>query len=203
MKRRLKAILILAIILIAGAILALAAISQRGFSSRDEPTFVEAFIARRIRQLSVPREASERQNPVQAGDEVISEAMAHFADHCALCHGNDGRGRTEIGGGLYPKPTDMTQPETQNLSDGELYYIIENGVRLTGMPAFGEGGGEDEDTWKLVRFIRRLPDLTDDELARMKEMNPKTPAELKREEELQRFLRGETDSVPAGDGHRH
>ena len=203
MRQTVKTIVILAIVLIAGAALALALVGHRGFSSRDNPTFIEAFIARWIRHMGVPRNAREQQNPVQSSDAVIVEAMAHFADHCALCHGNDGRGRTEIGGGLYPKPPDMTLPETQNLSDGELYYIIENGVRLTGMPAFGEGGTEDEDTWKLVRFIRHLPDLTDDELARMKEMNPRTPAELKREEELRRFLSGETESVPAEDSHQH
>ncbi|HEX4999446.1 MAG TPA: c-type cytochrome [Terriglobia bacterium] len=202
MKRRIKILLILAIVLVAAA-LAVAAVGHRGFSSREDPTFVEAFIARRVRQMGVPPDARERPNPVQPGADAIADAMTHFADHCAICHGNDGRGRTAIGQGLYPKPPDMTQPETQNLSDGELYYIIENGVRLTGMPAFGNGGYEDEDTWKLVGFIRRLPDLTDEELMRMKDMNPRTPAELKREEELQRFLRGETDNVPAGDSHRH
>jgi mono/diheme cytochrome c family protein len=123
--------------------------------------------------------------------------MEHFADHCAICHGNDGRGATLIGKGLYPKAPDMTLPATQELTDGALYYIIENGVRLTGMPAFGEEKGSlhDEESWQLVHFIRHLPDITDEELAEMKKMNPRSPGELEREEIIRRFLEGE-DTEP-------
>jgi mono/diheme cytochrome c family protein len=129
--------------------------------------------------------------------------MEHFADHCATCHANDGSGNNAIGKGLYPKPPDMRQAATQNLSDGELYYIIHNGVRFTGMPAFGPpDGSEDVDSWKLVRFIRHLPQITDNELARMKEMNPKSPADLKEEEDIQRFLEG-NDNGSSGESHKH
>ena len=160
---------------------------NHGFSARDEPTAVEAFLARRLRRMAVPRAAVQARNPVQASSEVLSEAMAHFADHCATCHANDGSGSTEIGKGLYPKPPDMRQSLTQNLTDGEIFYIIHNGIRLTGMPAFGEPRADeaDQDSWKLVHFIRRLPAITPDELEQMKEMNPRSPAELKEEEALE------------------
>jgi mono/diheme cytochrome c family protein len=130
--------------------------------------------------------------------------MEHFADHCATCHGNDGRGMTLIGRGLYPKPPDMTARTTQELSDGELYYIIENGVRFTGMPAFGEDpdNTEDTETWDLVHFIRHLPNLTDEEAAQMKKMNPKSPMELEKEERMRKFLQGE-DTPPAENNHEH
>jgi len=65
----------------------------------------------------------------------------------------------------------MRSREVQNLSDGELFFIIQNGIRLSGMPAWGGMHGE-EDSWKLVRFIRHLPDLTADEIEQMKELNP-------------------------------
>ena len=81
-----------------------------------------------------------------SSDLVWGQGRAHFADHCASCHGNDGRGNTEMGRNLYPKAPDMRQSGTQHLSDGELYWIIENGVRLTGMPAWGDGSGNDPDT---------------------------------------------------------
>ena len=70
---------------------------------------------------------------------------------------------------MYPKVPDLRDQETQKLTDGELYYIISNGVRFTGMPAFG---GEDspEEIWKLVLFIRRLPNLSPEELKRMQRM---------------------------------
>jgi mono/diheme cytochrome c family protein len=179
-------------------------ILSRGFSARDEPTAVEAFIARRLRLLAIPRHARELTNPVPVSDEVFSRAMMHFADHCASCHGNDGRGETPIGRGLYPKPPDMTQTATQQLTDGDLYYIIENGVRFTGMPAFGEDPGNEQnvESWDLVHFIRRLPRMTDDELAAMKKMNPRSPMELEREERIRKFLQGE-DNPPAGSGHEH
>jgi mono/diheme cytochrome c family protein len=176
---------------------------SRGFSARNQPTSVEAFIARRLRHLAIPRGAREAKNAVPASPEVLSEAMAHFADHCAFCHANDGSGNTDIGRGLYPKPPDMRQSDTQSLTDGELYYIIHNGVRFTGMPAFGEetSNRQDEDSWKLVYFVRHLPRITAQELEEMKKMNPKSPAELEEEDEIRRFLQGEDQ--PAGETHRH
>jgi mono/diheme cytochrome c family protein len=176
----------------------------RGFSAREEPTRAEALVARELRHLSIPAGARALPNPVQAGPEVLSRAMEHFADHCSTCHGNDGRGMTLIGRGLYPKPPDMTGAATQELSDGELYYIIENGVRFTGMPAFGEepDNNEDTETWDLVHFIRHLPNMTDDEVAQMKKMNPKSPMELEKEERMRKFLRGD-DTQPAETGHEH
>jgi mono/diheme cytochrome c family protein len=192
------------LLLLAGAILATAAVYMlsRGFSARDEPTAIEAFVAGQIRHIAVPGAARQMTNPVAASPEVVSEAMEHFADHCATCHGNDGSGNAAIGKGLYPKPPDMRQAATQKLSDGELYYIIHNGVRFTGMPAFGAEGAQDEDSWKLVRFIRHLPKVTDEELARMKDMNPKSPGDLKEEDEIKKFLEG-SDSQPPEEIHKH
>src|SRR6187401_145054 len=108
------------------AILAVAAVSlwgwsvlSRGLSARDEPGIAEAFVARRLRRLAIPNDARDAKNPVKSTPEVISGAMEHFADHCAICHSNDGTGNTAIGRGLYPKAPDMTQAETQELTDGE------------------------------------------------------------------------------------
>ena len=178
---------------------------SRGFSARDNPNAAEAFIARQVRHLAVPRAARQMTNPVAAGPQVLAEATEHFADHCATCHGNDGSGNAAIGKGLYPKPPDMRQAGTQNLSDGELYYIIHNGVRFTGMPAFGpDNGAQDDDSWKLVHFIRHLPQITGEELARMKDMNPKSPADLEEEDEIKRFLEGaETESSEETRKHHH
>lgn len=126
--------------------------------------------------------------------------MSHFADHCASCHGNDGSGATQIGRNLYPKAPDMRLAATQTLSDGELFYIIENGVRFTGMPAWSTGTLEGaEATWHLVRFIRHLPALTPEELREMDALNPKTPSELEEETKDREFLNGTTDAAePAG-----
>jgi hypothetical protein len=84
----------------------------------------------------------------------------------------------------------MRLAETQNLTDGELYYIIENGIRFTGMPAWGQGGPNDHETWHLVLFIRHLPHLTQDEIADMKNHNPRSPADIEEERLEEEFLNG-------------
>jgi len=78
------------------------------------------------------------------------------------------------------------------MTDGELFYVIKNGVRLTGMSAWGGSDHDDEDSWKLVHFIRHLPQLTSQELEEMKKLNPKSPDELKEEQEEEEFLNGGT-----------
>jgi mono/diheme cytochrome c family protein len=194
---------VLLLLILIGILGGVGYILSRGISARAEPSAAEAFIARHLRRLAIPRAAREAMNPVPATPEVLMEAMEHFADHCAFCHANDGSGNTDIGKGLYPKPPDMKQAATQNLSDGELFYLIQNGVRFTGMPGFAvPDGSHDQDSWKLVRFIRHLPMITDEELAQMKEMNPKTPADLKEEEEIKRFLEG-NENPSSNETHRH
>ncbi len=170
---------------------------RHGVSARDEPTAVEAFVARRLRHLAVPRASRDAKNPVAATPEALARARAHWADHCASCHGNDGRGRTQMGQGLYPKAPDMTLAQTQSLSDGEIFYIIENGVRLTGMPAWGgEASGDEVETWELVHFVRHLPKITPEELAEMKGLNPRGRKEWEQEEAERRFLEG-GEAAPA------
>src|SRR5438552_4079168 len=83
------------------------ALCRRGFSARDRPSAIAEMLARRLRLLSIPHGAREATNPVASSPEVLAEARAHFADHCASCHDNDGRGKTTLGQNLYPKAPDM------------------------------------------------------------------------------------------------
>ncbi|MGH7821371.1 MAG: EamA family transporter, partial [Candidatus Binatia bacterium] len=94
----------------------------RGVSARDEPSAVEAFLARRLRDAAIPAEARQAKNPVAPSPEVLSEARDHYADHCAVCHGNDGSGGTAIGENVYPPAPDLAKERTQSLSDGEIFY---------------------------------------------------------------------------------
>lgn len=143
-------------------------IRGHGFDARAEPSQLETSVARRLRSFAIPREMRDARNPVAATELAIAEARDHFADHCAVCHANDGSGRTQIGENLYPPTPDMGASATQELSDGELFYMIHSGVPLTGMPGWG---GEDEENWKLVLFIRHLPELLPVELELMNEIN--------------------------------
>lgn len=145
-----------------------------GLSARPVPGATETRLARAVRRWAVPRDVRDRTNPVASSPEVVEEGLAHFARYCATCHANDGSGETTIGKGLFPKAPDMRRAPTQDLTDGELFYIIEYGVRFTGMPAWGDGSAKGEELgWKLVRFIRHQPELTPEELERMEALNPK------------------------------
>jgi mono/diheme cytochrome c family protein len=179
-------------------------IVRRGLSAHDDPSRIEAVMARTMRRLATPQATRARLNPVPPTAAVLQQALEHYADHCASCHANDGSGDTEIGRGLYPKVPDMRASDTQSLSDGELFSIIEHGIRLTGMPAWGNGTPEGErDSWALVRFIRRLPMLSADDIERMESLNPKSASQVKEEEETRRFLSGESEATPPGDQRPH
>ena len=163
---------------------------RHGVSAQAEPTAMETMIASTARHFAVPLSARGARNPVPLTAATVGEGRDHFADHCANCHANDGSGRTEIGTSLYPKAPDMRSAHTQNLSDGELFYIIKNGVRLTGMPAWS-GDHSDDDNWKLVHFIRHLPKITPEEIEQMKRMNPISPHEMREQQEDEEFLKGD------------
>jgi mono/diheme cytochrome c family protein len=181
-----------------------------GLSAHDDPTAVEHILARIMRRYATPSDLRRTKNPVPSTPQVLAEARAHFADHCAVCHGNDGKGETEMGPKFYPKVPDMTLPETQAMSDGEIFATIENGIRLTGMPGWGDGTAQSGyASWTLVHFIRHLPQITPEELEEMKSLNPKTRKELEAEEEERRFLEGEGEEderaapTPARPSHDH
>src|SRR5215472_4139923 len=109
---------------------------RQGFSANEEPSAVEKLVARTVRNLSIPASARRQTNPWKPTPENLQEARDRFLARCAVCHGTDGSGVTEEGRNLYPKPPDLRAPRTQNLTDGEIHYIIQNGVRLTGMAAW-------------------------------------------------------------------
>jgi mono/diheme cytochrome c family protein len=174
-----------------------------GFSTRTPPMKLEVIAAEGARRLALPKGASARVNPVGNSPQVLEEAAAHWADHCASCHGNDGKGKTPLGQQMYPRAPDMALQSTQRMSDGELFFIIENGVRLSGMPGWGGAAHGEEDSWKLVHFIRHLPSLTSSEIEAMEKLNPKTPDEIEEERQEQEFLSGKPISETRTKGHHH
>jgi mono/diheme cytochrome c family protein len=205
MIRRLLLTLIVLIVLAAVAAAAAAYyVQQHGMSARGEPGAIETAVALRLRHLSIPAAERNKRNPVPATAENVRAGMAHFADHCAVCHNNNGVGDTDFGRGLYPKPPNMRENRTQSLSDGEIFSIIENGIRFTGMPAFGDDPTHgDEDTWKLVLFIRHLPKITDQEIAEMEKLNPKSPADKDEEQKENDFLGGGKTAPAQPHTHSH
>jgi len=208
MTRRARiAIVVAAVVFLATAGL-YAFVNGHGFDARAEPGSLESRVALRLRNMAIPSEARKQANPLPQTEEDFRDGLTHFADHCAVCHGNDGSGDSEFGPGMYPKPPDMRLARTQDLTDGELFYIIEHGVPLTGMPGFGTRTADGERaTWHLVQFIRRLPKLTEEELDHMAELNPVSAAAWLQRMEEEEFLRGGGDPAerpaPSGHGHVH
>lgn len=144
-------------------------VKYHGFSAREKPSRIEAWLARHARRIATPADAKALRFPYHATEETLATARHHFVEHCSSCHALDGGGNTVFGRNMYPRVPDLRDAETQQLTDGELYYIISNGVRFTGMPAFG---GEDtpQSIWELVLFIRRLPNLSPEELKAMEQI---------------------------------
>jgi len=202
-------ILLMVGVAVVGVVVAIAAsLLHDGLSSRATPSKLEAAIARNAHRLAIPASARSAQNPVIASEEDLRVARLHFADHCAACHDNDGSGQTLYGKGLYPRPPDLRLPETQNLTDGELFWIIENGVRFTGMPAFASAGEHNGhsgalDSWKLVHFIRHLPHLTPAERVEMERYNPKGPDERTEEQQENDFLNQATPKAKRESQNQH
>lgn len=174
-----------------------------GFSARQQPSASETRVALMLRSWLTPPRYKGLNNPVSGSPEIIAAGREHFADHCAACHANDGSGSTEMGRKFYPKAPDMRLPRTQGLTDGELFYIIENGVRLTGMPGWSTGTPEGErSSWHLVHFIRHLPSLTAEEIKDMERLNPRSGAEIEDARRVDDFLSGAgTAAPPASDPH--
>jgi mono/diheme cytochrome c family protein len=203
-KAFLRALALLIVVCGVAAGAAVYSVTQRGLSTRTAPSGLEEVLARAMRQLATPRAERSRPNPVEATEAVLEEALSHFADHCASCHANDGSGETDLGRSFYPPAPDMRAAGTQSLTDGELFSVIENGIRLTGMPAWGTGTPEGQRaSWGLVHFIRRLPTLAAEDVSRMEEMNPKTREQLREEEETRRFLAGDDVSAEAAGDTPH
>src|SRR4029078_10301167 len=92
-----------------------------GFSAKTEPHALEVLMARQIRPLAIPIEKRTAANPLPLSAELLKEGRAHFADHCAVCHSNDGSGQTPIGKKVYPKGPDLRLTDHEALSAGHMY----------------------------------------------------------------------------------
>src|SRR5271156_5331559 len=127
-------------------------------SAGKHPSQGETSLANAAKDVTIPLEAGKMKNPLPETDEVLSQGQEVFLGSCAQCHGADARGDTNIGRNMDPPAMNLTSPHVQHWSDAELFWIIQNGVRHTGMPSWKSSISEN-DTWKLARFIHQLPSL--------------------------------------------
>lgn len=201
MLRRIKIFFIIILLLLVGSTLAALWLLPGTFSAKATPPEWEVKAARFIRHLATPSHFLKMSNPVPFSPENLAQARHHFADHCAICHANDGSGKTHMGPNFYPPVPDLRAPVIQAMADGELFYVIHYGIRFTGMPAWGKGlPEEDFDSWKLVHLVRHFPNITPEEIAEMKLYNPLTREEREQQEAIDQFLSGE-DAFPQEHHH--
>ena len=171
------------------AVVGLALVKGSGIGARRDPMFFEARLARASWRWLVPPRVRDAVNPLSESVDSLNAGREHWADHCASCHGNDGGGDMPVGRRVYPPAPDMRTPRTQRLTDGELFYAIEQGIPWTAMPGWSTGTPDGERaSWQLVRFIRHLPSITSDELQEMRRFNPRSPADDQRDREIDDFL---------------
>ena len=144
--------------LMLGMITAMLGALLQGCTAEKHPSQEETNLANAAKDVAIPLEAGKKTNPLPETDEIVSQGQDVFLGSCAQCHAADGRGDTDIGRNMAPPAMDLTSSHVQHWSDAELFWIIQNGVRLTGMPAWHSSISEN-DTWKLARFVHKLPRL--------------------------------------------
>ena len=150
------------LLLVAAAAVFLIATGAIPIAATKPPSDLEQRVAKLALGRSLARHAPSTANPVKASPEVLAKALTHYRSMCLTCHGAGSVDPSAIGEGLNPPAPDLSQPSVQKRTDGELFWVIQNGIRMTGMPAFGPSH-KDEELWELVAFLRHLPELTSEE----------------------------------------
>lgn len=131
-------------------------------SATVSPGWVERTVASWARDASIRRRAPAASNPFAGLAAAVKAGMVHYRESCLMCHGAPGVEAAELAEGLNPPAPELDAPGTQGRTDGELFWVVRNGVRLTGMPAFGPTH-TDEELWQMVAFLRHLPQLSEEE----------------------------------------
>jgi mono/diheme cytochrome c family protein len=180
------------ILIVFGAAFLIAATGSFNVSATASVGKLERRITAFTLERSVARRAPKQKNPFAASPEVLKAGLAHFKENCVMCHGAPGVPESEAGMGLNPAAPDLTLPAIQKMSDGELYWIVGNGIRMTGMPAFSLTHKPDE-VWKIVAFVRHLPEISADE---QKVLKAGGEEQEQHHEEEQTFSAGTENAKP-------
>ena len=147
-------VMLIAIALVAVAVIV--GLTQIRLDAIQEPGYLETAFATQAKHLligwssrkGIPPNPTNLQASIEEGDKL-------YATDCTMCHGSDGRSPTDNGRWMYPRASDLTSVDVQKYSDRELFWIVKNGIRFTGMPAFGKVESDDH-IWNLVHYVKTL-----------------------------------------------
>ena len=126
------------------------------FGADVKPGLIERTIAPWAVDQSMERRAPTDKNPYASDPAAITTGLDHYRENCVMCHGAPDVESAELSKGLNPPAPSLANSD---MSDGELFWVVKHGIRMTPMPAFGPTHS-DEEIWKIVAFIRHLPKLT-------------------------------------------
>ncbi|HKX27852.1 MAG TPA: cytochrome c [Blastocatellia bacterium] len=102
-----------------------------------------------------PASAKKLKSPLNAETEVIEAGKQLFNKHCAVCHGPDGQAKTKVAATMKPKPTDLTAKAMHGITDGEIYWVVTNGIKTSGMPAY-KVKTNDTQRWQMTLYVKHL-----------------------------------------------
>ena len=150
-------ILAAVLIVVLSGLVVIFAFTQFDLSALQEPGQVETFLATQAKRILIYKNSrSGIQLPPKDLQASLEQGETLYGTDCAMCHGSDGHTLTDNGRWMYPRASDLTSPSVQQYSDPELFWIVKNGIRFSGMPGFGKVES-DEHIWDLVRYLRTLP----------------------------------------------
>lgn len=150
-------ILAAVLIVVLSVVVVIFAFTQFDLSALPRPGKAETFIATQAKRILIYKNSrSGVPSPPHDLQASLKQGETLYGTDCTMCHGSDGHTLTDNGRWMYPRASDLTSPSVQQYSDPELFWIIKNGIRFSGMPGFGKVES-DEHIWDLVRYIRTLP----------------------------------------------
>jgi mono/diheme cytochrome c family protein len=103
--------------------------------------------------------------PDLSNSTIVKSGANRFQQMCVQCHGGPGVERSEAGDGLYPQGPDLARANNR-WTPGDLFWITKNGLKMTGMPAWGKTTS-DEDIWAMVAFMERLSAISPEKYQQM------------------------------------
>jgi mono/diheme cytochrome c family protein len=165
-RRALLYIMILIGAVIAVLILILRLLPSINWPATRKPGQLETRLADYVTSNWVRRHAAKETNPFRPTPENLKAGQGDFEEHCATCHGLDGSGENRFEADFYPPVAKLNDADAQEWSDGELYFIIANGIPMSGMPGFARNHDAKE-IWGMILWMRHLAQLSPPEKAAM------------------------------------
>jgi mono/diheme cytochrome c family protein len=150
-------------VVVAVALMLFLVMPRMQWNATARPSATEKWVIRYVLGRWVRSNASSEANPIPETPENLAEGEHEYNEHCAVCHGLDGNAENHVEGEFYP-PIPRLAKGAAFLSDGQLYFILGNGIRMTAMPGFATRHSSDE-LWKIILWVRHFPNLTAEERA--------------------------------------